>query len=604
MLLLTLLLGGCGEGADRSQPLADDGRLDLTASPLAEGRMVALDGEWHFHPGERLEPAQLADSATPTLLPVPAYWDGLEVNGTPLASHGQGTYHLRVQLPEEQLGELLALHLPSIMTSHRLWLNGQLVSALGTPAADRENASPRVIPTVVPFQTDRQELELVLQVANHHHREGGLWESIKLGPHERVTHYQNTFLYSDLLLLGGLLIAAAFHLTQFAMRRRDRASLYFGLFCALIALRIPVTGEKVLMQYVPGFNWSLGMTMEYLGFYLASGVLLLYVQAMFPDESRDRPIRVLVGLSLAFSALVLVTPPHVFTQSLPLYQLISLVLLGYAVMIFLKATWRRREGALFTIGQMLLAGVAIINDILLYQQVVQTFNMFPFALLLMVFGQSMVLSSRLSKAFTRVEELSEQQRRWQQELEHKVAERTVELDRALSELKATSARDPLTGVANRGRLNDALETAWKRAARQQTPVALLLLDIDFYKVYNDTYGHLMGDECLKQVARLISDCVQRPDDLVARYGGEEFCVLLPDIEQPGAAEMAERIRATIEGAAMPHESSKVADILTVSVGVAVARPASGTTIDELIHAADEALYAAKSGGRNRVVSAE
>ncbi len=170
-------------------------------------------------------------------------------------------------------------------------------------------------------------------------------------------------------------------------------------------------------------------------------------------------------------------------------------------------------------------------------------------------------------------------------------------------LRRQVSTDPLTGIDNRRAFDIALPLEWRRARRGDTPVALLMIDVDHFKHFNDHYGHPRGDICLKQVAATIQAVVGRPGDMVARYGGEEFAVLLPDTDAAAANQVAERIREAIAGEAIPHEMARAADIVTISIGVAStypARQADGQGSPEaLLRRADEALYAAKAAGRNR-----
>jgi diguanylate cyclase (GGDEF)-like protein/PAS domain S-box-containing protein len=161
--------------------------------------------------------------------------------------------------------------------------------------------------------------------------------------------------------------------------------------------------------------------------------------------------------------------------------------------------------------------------------------------------------------------------------------------------------DPLTGIANRRRFDDLLANEWRRALRESAKLSLLLIDVDHFKRYNDTYGHVRGDSCLKQIAEAALDVIFRPGDLVARYGGEEFAVVLPGADETGARAVAEDICQAIRNRQLPHEGN-APGIVTVSIGCATMVPLRGKTAQDLIEAADQALYRAKARGRNRVVA--
>jgi diguanylate cyclase (GGDEF)-like protein/PAS domain S-box-containing protein len=171
------------------------------------------------------------------------------------------------------------------------------------------------------------------------------------------------------------------------------------------------------------------------------------------------------------------------------------------------------------------------------------------------------------------------------------------------ELSRMAQMDGLTGVANRRAFDLTLEREWERAARNNRPLALLMVDVDHFKKFNDGYGHQAGDECLKQVAALLRQSVERPADFVARYGGEEFAVILPDTDSQGAMEVAGRLHRLLADAAITHAYSDTSAIVTVSAGAAALLPLHGVKADVLLATADRALYRAKEGGRNRTVAA-
>lgn len=192
-------------------------------------------------------------------------------------------------------------------------------------------------------------------------------------------------------------------------------------------------------------------------------------------------------------------------------------------------------------------------------------------------------------------------------LEHKVEERTMELQAlnhslaAVNEdLQRLTLSDGLTGIANRRYFNEYLEREWRTGQRQGKPMGLVMADIDYFKRYNDAYGHQAGDACLKEVAALLTETVHRPADLAARYGGEEFAIVLPDTDLFGAVHIAEQLRRAVEMRGIAHRASPCGHV-TISLGVAAVVPASANSMEELIKQADLALYQAKRGGRNCTV---
>lgn len=168
-------------------------------------------------------------------------------------------------------------------------------------------------------------------------------------------------------------------------------------------------------------------------------------------------------------------------------------------------------------------------------------------------------------------------------------------------LRAQIFTDGLTGIANRRRFDEALELEWRRERRSGKPLAIVMMDIDHFKLYNDHYGHQTGDACLAAVASTLERCLGRSHDLLARYGGEEFVALLPDCDVTSALAKAEEMRAAVQTLALRHAHSPTAPVVTISAGVASEIPGETRTPADLLGVADAALYAAKGSGRNRSV---
>jgi diguanylate cyclase (GGDEF)-like protein len=194
-----------------------------------------------------------------------------------------------------------------------------------------------------------------------------------------------------------------------------------------------------------------------------------------------------------------------------------------------------------------------------------------------------------------------------EELEALVTKRTRQLkiaNRKLSEtnleLKKLASLDGLTGIYNSRWFGDFLELEWKRAIRLRKPITIILIDVDFFKLYNDTYGHQAGDECLKRIAQKLKGDCRRPGDVVARYGGEEFIVLLSDTPSNEAASVAERLWTGILDLKIPHKTSSVENYVTISLGCSTGVPRLGDDPLWLVKTADGALYQSKRDGRNRI----
>lgn len=190
----------------------------------------------------------------------------------------------------------------------------------------------------------------------------------------------------------------------------------------------------------------------------------------------------------------------------------------------------------------------------------------------------------------------------ERELMHQLAAINQQLAHTNRELQRLALLDNLTRLANRHYFEDILRREWKRLARQQEPLGVIFCDIDFFKQYNDIYGHLAGDSCLKDVAQVLQLGAMRPADIVARYGGEEFVILLPETDASGTHCVAARIQAQLATAAIPHAGSQVSDIITMSLGATCTIPQLSIDPKQFLDIADQALYTAKSRGRNQIAT--
>ena len=170
------------------------------------------------------------------------------------------------------------------------------------------------------------------------------------------------------------------------------------------------------------------------------------------------------------------------------------------------------------------------------------------------------------------------------------------------ELERLASLDGLTGVANRRQFDLHLKREWQRLLRETAPISVIMCDVDFFKAYNDTYGHQMGDECLKQIAKILENCAQRSTDLASRYGGEEFVIVLPNTGIKGALQVADKIQHQIRALEIEHQKSEVSGYVTLSLGVACQVPNHDRSPESLIKLADAALYEAKSKGRNCIIA--
>lgn len=437
---------------------------------------------------------------------------------------------------------------------------------------------------------------------------------------------------------------AAFHASDQAGSIAE--GLYFGIILVMILYNLFVylaVGERSFLYYVgyitamPLFLASLrGLSFQYLWpeatwwndqAIVAFLNLVIVFGAVFTMRfltvvPRTHPRLSVVTIAAIAMAGLLVVASVLLPYRMLIVPTITLATLTCSLMLFLGVYrwWHRDTAARYYTGAwvfMLSGGIVLaLSKFTMLPRNVFTENATQLGSALGVILLSIALADRLNRekraAFQAQQRLLREERkvrltqerslRIQQQanaqLEERVQERTRDLERLNAQLLELSSTDALTGLKNRAHFDSAFQSACVRAYRFRQPLSVLVVDIDHFKQFNDTYGHLVGDDCLQSVAEQIRQIVTRPQDLAARYGGEEFVVLLPDTPEAGAVRVAERIRKVVEQAEFRVSDDRIR--LSVSIGVATLIPDHAEQTKELFERADAALYRAKAQGRNRV----
>jgi hypothetical protein len=256
IVIMISVLGLTGCQYSKTSPEASDGVLDLTGWDFAADGNVNLNGEWEFYWKELKEPADFVQHSeilsSKRLINLPASWNSYLLDREKLGGSGYATFRLKVLLPVSE--SVKSLSLPSISTAHKLWVNGEMLSFQGKVSAVLEGAIPKYYPQIIELKQAKGELELIIQVSNFNHRRGGIWQPITLGNSDQVHLDRERQLIADLFLFGALLIIGIYHLMFFALRKKDKSPLYFGLFCMLAAIRILLVGEILILNYFPNLS--------------------------------------------------------------------------------------------------------------------------------------------------------------------------------------------------------------------------------------------------------------------------------------------------------------------------------------------------------------
>lgn len=601
---------------------AEEGIIDLTQLQF-ENDIAQLDGEWEFYWNQLIDPDEIDVGLITGYIAIPSSWNKYTTDESVISRDGYATYRMTFITDEN---ERLALKIPRLHTAYKLWANGELSATAGTVGRTRETMIPQYLPQVAFFEAQQGNNEIVIQVSNFYHRNGGILESIKLGSEKQILGLRSKNIASNILLFGCLIFMGAYHLALFFFRKKNTSALYFGSFCILVGIRTLLVGECFLIYLFPGFSWGIAHKIMTLTYYLGVPLILMFFQSVFPTYFHVRMNKMAQIIGAAFGIFIVLTPARIFTVVNPLYQIWTIIVIIYVFGTLIKiAIHREKDSWLIIIGASTFLLTAV-NDIiflsiwmndsgsLFFKTLFRTDNLSSVGLFIFAFANSLLLAKKFSKSLEQEEIITAKLTEVNSNLDKIVLQRTealvksnekieqqkLELEKVNRQLQKLSLKDPLTELWNRRKYDETIILEWNRCLRHQRPIALILMDVDYFKEYNDYYGHLAGDECLTKIGQTIKNSLSRSTDMAARYGGDEFIVILPETEKEEAIKIAGMLGQKIEALHIPHGQSTVSSYVTVSIGVTLTIPSINSSNEDLFIVADKALYQAKAVGRNQV----
>ena len=719
LVIIGLSLTACSQSvtAPQQPPESVEGVIDLRDWDISTDESINLSGEWGFFWEELLQPDQIKSSTPVVYVPVPEIWPNYDIDGITFTPEGYATFTLSLYLPDPK--QVYGLYIEGQGTTYSLWVDGQLLAQNGQVGSTSQAMMPEKKPATVFFEPEGELVEMVMQISNFHHRKAGFRNSLLLGAAETIHRYQLQNWFIEAFSVGTLFVMGLYHFFIFIFRRKNLAPLYFALLSWAMTIRIGVTNQSTLLFHVPIINWSLALRLEYLVFFMAPLLFILYIQSLYPQDIHRWFIRVVFVLSIGFTLMMIFSDTLTLSYTSTYYQVIYILNIIYFLYILGRIIVRRREGAFYIGFASFIVFAGVIIETLILQNIIKAIyiksflpidQITSFSFLAFIFVQAILLASRSSRSFDQVESLSselvdvnvnlQQSERkyrsifedskdmifivgldaqvedvspacqevlgytkpellkiklldlivdpedniWFQdaisdqrsiqnyevELKRKDGlviqtlvsatprlnqdgkitgvrgsvrditsrkEAEAERMRAL-ELEQIAIKDPLTKIYNRRFFIEVAEKELERDKRKGSPLSVIILDIDHYKKVNDSYGHLIGDQVLINLANLCLNNI-RNMDIFARFGGDEFVILMPDTDKKMASETADRLRVLV--AEKPMAASDKSEVpITISLGISDWNSEIPIEINELLDQADQALYQAKQAGRNRV----
>jgi len=375
---------------------ASKGVIDLRKVPL-EQKTVKLDGEWVFYPGQLIAPDADFSNYRGYYVQYPALWDKTFINGKPLSPIGYGTYRLRVLTDSAIKDENLALDIPDAYSSLTLFVNNEEFFNLGVPDTSAETTIPYFKPGAKRLHFDKGGFTITLHVANFHHSRGGTYWSILLGNNELLKSNRENARSYDVFLAGCLFMGGLFFLGLFVFGRKDKATLYFSLFCLAYTYRIIGTDEYSLHHLFPSISWFITLRLEYLSLYAAVIFLGLFNYTLYPQEFNRQLMRLFVGISLVLFTITLFAGSAFYTRLLTPFLVMVVLKLIYTVYVYILGYKNNRSGALFSlISTFILCLLGLIIILGYYFDIRPNRGILLLAYIAFFFFQSLVLSHRFA----------------------------------------------------------------------------------------------------------------------------------------------------------------------------------------------------------------
>jgi two-component system sensor histidine kinase ChiS len=456
LIFLIIVLAGCiHTGHEKVIPRASEGIIDLGSWNFKKDGAVSLDGEWEFYWKTFISPVRRtnATDAVPGYIAVPGRWNDFRVNGNAIGGDGFASYRLVVLLDREAAS--VAMKFYEIATSYVLFVNGTEIASLGTIGIEKSTADSYKAPLVKVIPVNDRTIEIILHVSNFQEMNGGFWyHAPVIGTADEITRDDEIGRLIQAFLFGCIFMIAFYHLCLFFFRKEDVPSLLFCAFCLSVCLRLLVTGESYLIDYISPLPWECIARLQYASFFLAAPLFGIFTRSIFKTEFRGSVSYVFVGISIVFIGFSLFASLRFLSYVLSVYGALTLVFVAHLAYVITRAVISRREGsALFLVGFCVLVA-AVVNDILYHNQLVNTMFLTPWGLFVFIIAQSFIISLKFSDTFEKVRRYSLELEDYSRNLESKVAERTKQLEDATEQKTrmfvhlAHDTKTPLTLIDN------------------------------------------------------------------------------------------------------------------------------------------------------------
>ncbi len=383
-----------------------DAVYDMRNLPFDGTTTHKIKAHWIFWWDELVDPVLIEKGTAPKptdIIMMPQHWTEYVLNGKKLPAQGYATYAIQIALPDNSI---YGMYLDHMVTAYRLFINGVEVASNGKVSKDLSKMENEFRHQAIYFSPKNKVALCVIHISNRDYRTAGMWQPIVIGKASAILAHYNAKIIRDLFLFGAILIIGLYNIALYLFRTKDRAPLWFGLFCLTVCARILATGSTTIANMFPGFPWELQIKMELGVFYLGGLFFGLFFHEVYPLEIKMKHLRFFNAVFIVLTLLAIVTPVSFFNRLVPLMQVAVLSGLTYVLVCLIVAAKRKRLHINYFLAGFVLFMLAAINDILYARNIIPTMYVLPIGLFIFIFTQAIAIARIFSFSFLQVEHLS------------------------------------------------------------------------------------------------------------------------------------------------------------------------------------------------------
>lgn len=519
IIYLICLLSCEQKSNTKKQPVAEKGILDLRDWDLKNGNPVELRGEWEFYWEQFLFEKDFEDTKfikNTKYFQLPGIWNDYEIDGKKISGNGYGTFRLRLLVNESF--EKIVLKVLSIQTASRIYINGKLVCSAGIPGVEKRSSEPGYKPQILIYEPETDYVDIVIHVSNFDHRQGGIWGTLNIGSEKDMAYLWRYSRDRDFFFIGAIIIMGIYYLGLYLIHKQEREAIFFSLYCFVIALRLMVTGDIFLLNIFPGLPWKALISLEYLTFFMAIPLFLMFIYSLFTDKILKIFIIIMLIISSIFSLITLMTPVSISSWLIPAFQLATLTAGLYIVFILVKNSLRKNKQAIIILVGFITMFVTVINDILYAADVINTAYTISYGILLFIIFQSTVMTIRFAHSFIEVERQQKLLKKTINEYRHELEER-IRLEEDLHISYQSNAKTKLAIIMGLAKLAEYRDSdTGSHIERIQEFNAVLAKQLQKHS----TYAGYISDEYIEDlhISSILHDIgkVGIPDSILQKPG--------------------------------------------------------------------------------------